>query len=38
MNFSYLSDVITALQPILTRALPLIGTSLVLWFFIKLKN
>lgn len=38
MDFSYLSNVITHLQPIMTRALPIIGTSLVLGFLIKLKH
>ena len=38
MDFTYLTNVITNLQPIMTRALPLIGTSIVLWFIIKLKN
>lgn len=38
MDFSYLTDVITKLQPLMTRSLPIIGTALVLWFLIKLKR
>ena len=38
MDFDYLTNVITKLQPIMTRALPIIWTALVLWFLVKLKR
>lgn len=38
IDYTYLTSVITHMQPILTRELPIIGTALVLWFIIKLKN
>ena len=36
MNFSYLTNVMDSLEPLMTRALPVIWTWLVLWRILKL--